>query len=283
MDELGLDPGIFQEPCTIDSLIKRDSPSNAYSDTRDIGYTTFGTDDFLNEPCLLSTNTSELLLPENLLIWDPDPRPISNLTQTLPLVGFDDTYNVDMLDTLEFQLPRTGITLNPSFTRSISLSTSPDSSYIPKETSQATRSAIDYSVIPALDAPQAFQPNDLAFFSVPPPPAAIDITSSTPTWYCPVCARAFLKRHLLVVHQLRHVKPFHCPLEGCGSAHGAKKDLNRHLWCHHTNYATTHNVPDKPEACPKCGKIFRKDNMARHMRSKHKSGSKTERKLCRKR
>ncbi len=74
-------------------------------------------------------------------------------------------------------------------------------------------------------------------------------------------------------HQTKSHRPprFLCPLPGCRKAHKDQRSLNRHLHAQHAAYALEHNVPSEKAGCPYCGAApARADNMARHMKSKHR-------------
>lgn len=74
-------------------------------------------------------------------------------------------------------------------------------------------------------------------------------------------------------HQTKSHRParFLCPLPGCAKPHKDQRSLNRHLHAQHTAYAAKHNIPSEKAGCPHCGAApARADNMARHMKSKHR-------------
>ncbi|KAK4167029.1 hypothetical protein QBC43DRAFT_12364 [Cladorrhinum sp. PSN259] len=80
--------------------------------------------------------------------------------------------------------------------------------------------------------------------------------------------------HINRKHMHNHSKRRKCPLaaeEGCQWKGGAEnKDLHRHLWSHHNNYARANNIPKDEEICdyPGCDYKGRKDNVKRHKDSK---------------
>lgn len=96
-------------------------------------------------------------------------------------------------------------------------------------------------------------------------------TPSSPVrnFACPSCPKTFSKQHQLDTHAKRHSRPFTCPVSSCGKPHGAKRDLGRHLWSKHPEYAAAHGVFNEHRQCQVCGKVQRSDNLVRHMASQH--------------
>jgi len=74
-------------------------------------------------------------------------------------------------------------------------------------------------------------------------------------------------------HEHIHTRPLRCQL--CGVAKAERKDLNRHLWVHHKDFARKNNIPSDMIACPDCGEQTRSDNLKRHRTRKHGDHSKT--------
>ena len=60
-----------------------------------------------------------------------------------------------------------------------------------------------------------------------------------------------------------------CPI--CFDKKGAARDLRRHLWARHPDYATRYQVRSEKVSCPYpgCSHTGRKDNVNRHVRTKH--------------
>ena len=67
----------------------------------------------------------------------------------------------------------------------------------------------------------------------------------------------------------KHVKPEKCPV--CGAQKAALRDLHRHIWTDHKDYAARENIPSESRQCPVAGCTYtgRKDNLARHCKKKH--------------
>ncbi|KAK4173447.1 hypothetical protein QBC36DRAFT_149311, partial [Triangularia setosa] len=64
-----------------------------------------------------------------------------------------------------------------------------------------------------------------------------------------------------------HEIPFKCPVEGCTINMAEGKDLDRHIWTHHPDYAQEKNINDRDRtACywPWCRWRGRSDNLKRH-------------------
>ncbi len=61
-----------------------------------------------------------------------------------------------------------------------------------------------------------------------------------------------------------------CPV--CFDTKGSARDVDRHIWAHHRDYATEHQVPSEERRCPHrhCPYVGRKDNLNRHIKAKHR-------------
>ncbi|KAG5658109.1 hypothetical protein KAF25_007060 [Fusarium avenaceum] len=64
-----------------------------------------------------------------------------------------------------------------------------------------------------------------------------------------------------------HNRRFKCAFyEDCQYGAGEPKDLNRHYWVHHKEYAKENNIPSPHGKCLACGESFgRKDHVRRHL------------------
>jgi hypothetical protein len=64
-----------------------------------------------------------------------------------------------------------------------------------------------------------------------------------------------------------HNRRFGCEVyESCQYYAGERKDLHRHIWVYHEEYAKGNNIPDPRGECQACGKSFsRKDRISRHL------------------
>jgi hypothetical protein len=77
-------------------------------------------------------------------------------------------------------------------------------------------------------------------------------------------------------HEHVHTKPLECHLcvdRPFGAAE--RKDLNRHFWVWHREYARENGIPSDHVECPECGEETRSDNLKRHMTRKHRGRSST--------
>ncbi|KAK7955143.1 hypothetical protein PG996_015951 [Apiospora saccharicola] len=66
-----------------------------------------------------------------------------------------------------------------------------------------------------------------------------------------------------------------CPVVGCdrqNDGFDSTRDLNRHLWSNHEDYAEEHDTPSELRKCgvPGCSMVCRKDNLRRHQETVHK-------------
>lgn len=70
----------------------------------------------------------------------------------------------------------------------------------------------------------------------------------------------------------RSTKPIRCPISSCAHAKRlarSRRDLHRHIWAHHEDYAIKNSIQPESEICPICKTVGRKDNVRRHMRTQH--------------
>ncbi|KAK4204539.1 hypothetical protein QBC40DRAFT_303420 [Triangularia verruculosa] len=95
-------------------------------------------------------------------------------------------------------------------------------------------------------------------------------TMSTPVdprpYKCADCRRDFRRQCDLVKHAHNHSKRRKCPIEGCKGGGAETKDLHRHLWANHPDYARENDIPrvDQPCGWPGCDYYGRTDNLKRH-------------------
>ncbi|KAK0710561.1 hypothetical protein B0T21DRAFT_268771, partial [Apiosordaria backusii] len=70
----------------------------------------------------------------------------------------------------------------------------------------------------------------------------------------------------LEYHDNNHTKRRKCPIETCEGGGAESKDLHRHIWAHHSDYARENNIPKVDDMCgfPGCEYHGRKDNLKRH-------------------
>ncbi|KAH7003153.1 hypothetical protein EDB82DRAFT_6728 [Fusarium venenatum] len=72
---------------------------------------------------------------------------------------------------------------------------------------------------------------------------------------------ADFNKHWNRVHNLRY-ECEHCVFTGAD-----KKELHRHYWSSHKDWAKTNNIPKQGGNCKSCGKYFtRKDHIPRHLK-----------------
>jgi len=70
-----------------------------------------------------------------------------------------------------------------------------------------------------------------------------------------------------------HTKRRKCPIKDCRYRGAAEyKDIYRHLWAHHENYAREHGVKRDLDRCEVCDYYGRRDNVKRHKRLQHGIG-----------
>ncbi|KAK4442345.1 hypothetical protein QBC34DRAFT_418849 [Podospora aff. communis PSN243] len=73
-------------------------------------------------------------------------------------------------------------------------------------------------------------------------------------------------------HLREHFRPISCPVLDslhCVQGFSQKKQLHRHLWVRHRDYAALHKTPTVEKICPYCGIKERSDNLKRHIRNLH--------------
>jgi uncharacterized C2H2 Zn-finger protein len=67
-----------------------------------------------------------------------------------------------------------------------------------------------------------------------------------------------------------HDKPVQCPREGCNHRAAWNKDINRHVWSHHADWARARNWPSQEKTCDICGMVLGRGDVAkRHMAEQH--------------
>ncbi|KAK3997839.1 hypothetical protein QBC44DRAFT_46142 [Cladorrhinum sp. PSN332] len=79
-------------------------------------------------------------------------------------------------------------------------------------------------------------------------------------------------------HQNNHTRPRACDI--CPesddprrpSRFAERKDLHRHYWTNHPDYARGNNIPNDRMECPFCTYKSRSDNVLRHIEKKHPAG-----------
>ncbi|VBB80965.1 Putative protein of unknown function [Podospora comata] len=97
-----------------------------------------------------------------------------------------------------------------------------------------------------------------------------DTTEASPTSFdpikCSVCGKFYKRKCDLDKHMNNHTKRRQCPFLDCKGGGAETKDLNRHLWTHHPEYASAENIPKDEEWCgfQGCGYHGRRDNLKRH-------------------
>ncbi len=69
-------------------------------------------------------------------------------------------------------------------------------------------------------------------------------------------------REIISKHLNKHNKPNKCEL--CTYEAAANKELNRHYWVYHKEYAKKKTIPSYQAQCESCGSNFRIDNLKRH-------------------
>jgi len=119
----------------------------------------------------------------------------------------------------------------------------------------------------------AFQPDFLP--QSPPEQSSGDseVRPASGQFECKYCGKRCTAQSSLTKHERTHTRPQRCEL--CGDAKAERKDLYRHFWAHHKDYAQEENIPNDIIACPHCGEETRSDNLKRHMFRKHEDQSST--------
>ncbi|KAK4187667.1 hypothetical protein QBC35DRAFT_384428 [Podospora australis] len=92
-------------------------------------------------------------------------------------------------------------------------------------------------------------------------------------FHCPICGpdKRYKRQCDLDKHLHNHTKRRQCPFTNCTWPGGAEtKDLNRHLWTNHRDYAQQNDIKreEKPCGFPGCNYYGRKDNLKRHRDTK---------------
>ncbi|KAK3299521.1 uncharacterized protein B0H64DRAFT_316477 [Chaetomium fimeti] len=75
------------------------------------------------------------------------------------------------------------------------------------------------------------------------------------------CTKSYDRQCDLDKHVNNHTKRRRCDICGVGGAEN--KDLNRHMWTHHSDEARRRGLPKEEDWCS-CGYSGRKDNVKRH-------------------
>ncbi|CZR61728.1 uncharacterized protein PAC_11625 [Phialocephala subalpina] len=112
-----------------------------------------------------------------------------------------------------------------------------------------------------------------------------EVGSASELFQCTYCSKMYTAQYKLTLafcqsliekvsayqiarkHEHVHTKPRQCHL--CPFATAERKDLHRHFWAHHEEYAQANSTPDDRRVCPDCGQRSRSDNLSRHKRRKH--------------
>jgi len=98
-----------------------------------------------------------------------------------------------------------------------------------------------------------------------------EVGSASELFQCKYCNKKYKAQYELRKHENVHKKPYQCHL--CHTATAERKDLHRHFWAHHEDYARANGIREDIRVCPDCGLRTRSDNMSRHRRRKHWDGS----------
>ncbi|KAK0668906.1 hypothetical protein QBC41DRAFT_275778 [Cercophora samala] len=89
---------------------------------------------------------------------------------------------------------------------------------------------------------------------------------------CRTCGKWFGRECDLKKHTKDHEEPCKCPVEGCSTIMAESKDLDRHLWSRHPDYARGNNMPDNKNSMecgwPGCSYRGRLANLKRHKDNK---------------
>lgn len=94
-----------------------------------------------------------------------------------------------------------------------------------------------------------------------------EVGPASETFQCAYCDKMYTAQYQLTKHEHIHTKPRQCHF--CLFATAERRDLNRHFWAHHEEYARAHSIPRDRRVCPDCGQRSRGDNLSRHKRRKH--------------
>lgn len=73
----------------------------------------------------------------------------------------------------------------------------------------------------------------------------------------------FIRKH----YNRKHNRRLNCVFQNdCDYLGADKKELHRHYWVSHKEYARVNKIPDPSGTCEACGKYFsRKDRIPRHL------------------
>ncbi|KAK0666627.1 hypothetical protein QBC41DRAFT_148058 [Cercophora samala] len=95
-------------------------------------------------------------------------------------------------------------------------------------------------------------------------PSDAPASSSSPGYRCE-CGKTFRRKCDRDKHNKNHNKQ-RCPFAGCNGSGAENKDLNRHLWAKHPDYARQEGIPRVEQPCgwPGCNYYGRTDNLKRH-------------------
>ncbi|KAK4464422.1 hypothetical protein QBC42DRAFT_45754 [Cladorrhinum samala] len=119
---------------------------------------------------------------------------------------------------------------------------------------------------PQISYPQAsVSDNELAN----PPSAPPESSVSNGPFVCNICGKGYAHRYELNKHKKYHNKTCLAGAPGCPGVGGELKDLYRHLWVRHPDFARENNIPQERGRCEVCGySSIRLDNLVRHKRMK---------------
>jgi len=122
-------------------------------------------------------------------------------------------------------------------------------------------SDVQYGQYPEVSANQRYWPlqESLASSRI-----SADATTSDLPFVCQWegCTNAYPRQCDLDKHIKNHTKRRRCDI--CGAGGAETKDLNRHMWAHHTEVARERGLLKEEDRCGMCGYWARKDNLKRH-------------------
>ncbi|KXJ85598.1 hypothetical protein Micbo1qcDRAFT_48270 [Microdochium bolleyi] len=88
------------------------------------------------------------------------------------------------------------------------------------------------------------------------------------TFQCSTCREGFRTKTMLTRHIRIHTKPMKCPKPGCPVGADWTKNIQRHVWVAHVNWAKKTGFPPLRIKCDKCDKSFaRQDGLVKHRKS----------------